>query len=303
MSSQTIFVKAGATSQTRDISLVQNAGATSPGNAITGLAYNTSSLTAYYRNGATGTVTAITLATQTVGGAYSSGGFVEASATNMPGLYRLDIPNAAIPATPGVCSTITFTGAASLATHHVYLVGSMFVDVDTIKTNPVVNGGTVTFPTGATLASTTNITAGTVTTATNVTTLSSGAISEASFATTAGTFNPLGIIDQGTAQAATGTTLQLRSATSFDADSEIVGSTVLIATASTGAGQSRVITAYTNSTDTATVDAWTTTPTGTITYKVFASPPASAANPVPADLRKVMGNAFTGSTKPYTTSA
>ncbi len=33
------------------------------------------------------------------------------------------------------------------------------VDVDTIKTNPVANGGTVTFPTNATLASTTNITA------------------------------------------------------------------------------------------------------------------------------------------------
>lgn len=45
------------------------------------------------------------------------------------------------------------------------------VDVETIKTNPVVNGGTITFPTTATLASTTNITAGTVTTATNVTTV------------------------------------------------------------------------------------------------------------------------------------
>lgn len=38
------------------------------------------------------------------------------------------------------------------------------VDVETIKTNPVVNAGTITFPTGATLASTTNITAGTITT-------------------------------------------------------------------------------------------------------------------------------------------
>lgn len=37
------------------------------------------------------------------------------------------------------------------------------VDVETIKTNPVANGGTVTFPTNATLASTTNITAGTIT--------------------------------------------------------------------------------------------------------------------------------------------
>jgi hypothetical protein len=45
------------------------------------------------------------------------------------------------------------------------------VDLETIKTNPVVNAGTVTFPTTATLASTTNITAGIVTTATNVTTV------------------------------------------------------------------------------------------------------------------------------------
>lgn len=43
------------------------------------------------------------------------------------------------------------------------------VDVDTIKTNPVVNGGTTTFPTNATLASTTNITGGTITTVTNLT--------------------------------------------------------------------------------------------------------------------------------------
>jgi len=38
------------------------------------------------------------------------------------------------------------------------------VDIETIKTNPVANGGTITFPSNATLASTTNITAGTVTT-------------------------------------------------------------------------------------------------------------------------------------------
>lgn len=44
-------------------------------------------------------------------------------------------------------------------------------DIQTIKGNPVVNGGTVTFPTNATLASTTNITAGTITTTTNLTNL------------------------------------------------------------------------------------------------------------------------------------
>lgn len=39
--------------------------------------------------------------------------------------------------------------------------GRHLADIDTIKTNPVVNAGTVTFPTTATLASTTNITAAT----------------------------------------------------------------------------------------------------------------------------------------------
>lgn len=48
------------------------------------------------------------------------------------------------------------TGAVSSAA-----TGIPKVDVDTIKTNPVVNGGTITFPTTATLASTTNITAAT----------------------------------------------------------------------------------------------------------------------------------------------
>lgn len=62
------------------------------------------------------------------------------------------------------------------------------VDVETIKTNPVVNGGTITFPTTATLASTTNITAGTITTATNVTTvngLAAGVITATSIASDA----------------------------------------------------------------------------------------------------------------------
>lgn len=102
----------------------------------------------------------------------------------------------------------------------------------------------------------------------SVTAVSSGAITEASFATTAGSFEPLGIVDQGTAQAATGTTLQLRSAAAF-ADDEIIGATIMVTGGSTGVGQSRTITDYVSSTDTATVATWTTTPTGTITYQVY----------------------------------
>jgi hypothetical protein len=48
-------------------------------------------------------------------------------------------------------STVALTGTTIAMTQK--------VDVETIKTNPVVNAGTITFPTTATLASTTNITA------------------------------------------------------------------------------------------------------------------------------------------------
>lgn len=64
-----------------------------------------------------------------------------------------------------ILQTGTGTGQLSFAS------GILKVDVDTIKTNPVANGGTITFPTNATLASTTNITAGTISTATAVTTV------------------------------------------------------------------------------------------------------------------------------------
>jgi hypothetical protein len=109
----------------------------------------------------------------------------------------------------------------------------------------------------------------------SVTTVSSGAISAASFATTAGAFAPLGVVDQGTAQSATGTTLVLRAAAAF-ADDELIGATIQITGGTTGVGQSRLITDYVSATDTATVAAWTVTPTGTITYKIYGTAPASA---------------------------
>jgi len=65
------------------------------GAGLTGLVFNSANLVAsYVRPGAARV--AITLGTQTVTGAYSSGGFVEVDSTNMPGLYRLDVPDAAL---------------------------------------------------------------------------------------------------------------------------------------------------------------------------------------------------------------
>jgi hypothetical protein len=100
---------------------------------------------------------------------------------------------------------------------------------------------------------------------------------EAAFDDTAGAVRWLGIVDQGTAQAATGTTLQLRSAAAF-ADDELIGATVVITGGSTGVGQSRLITDYVSATDTATVEAWTTTPSGTITYKIYGTAPSSGGS-------------------------
>ena len=88
------YVYAGLTSQTIDI-FIQDSSSTT-GDGLSGLVFNSASLVASYRKGATGSRVAITLATQTVGGAYSSGGFIEIDATNMKGVYRLDLVNASV---------------------------------------------------------------------------------------------------------------------------------------------------------------------------------------------------------------
>jgi hypothetical protein len=65
----------------------------STGLGKTGLVYNTSGLTCYYvRNAAAASV--VNLITQTPTGAWVSGGFSEIDQTNMPGIYRVDLPDA-----------------------------------------------------------------------------------------------------------------------------------------------------------------------------------------------------------------
>lgn len=121
---------------------------------------------------------------------------------------------------------------------------------------------------------------------------------ENAFDDTAGAVPWLGIIDQGTAQAATSSTLQLRAGASF-ADDDLTGAVIEITGGSAGVGQSRAILDYVGSTDTATVDPWTTTPIGTITYKVWASPPPSATAP-DVNVAKINGVTITGDGQPGT---
>jgi len=120
--------------------------------------------------------------------------------------FTIEAVSALRPTTAGRTLDVTATGGAGIdwanveaPTTTLALTGTTIattqkVDIETIKTNPVVNAGTVTFPTTATLASTTNITAGTITTATTATNLTN--------APTAGDFTSTMKTSIGTAVAA-----------------------------------------------------------------------------------------------------
>ena len=99
-----------------------------------------------------------------------------------------------------------------------------------------------------------------------------------------------GLVAYGTAQSVTDTTIVLAAASAF-ANDELLGATIVITGGTTGVGQARTITDYTLADDTATVDTWTTTPSGTITYAIFATPPSSAGSPITANVTQWNGSA------------
>jgi hypothetical protein len=71
---------------------------TSPSGAgLTGLVFNSSGLTAYYWREGSATATAINLLSGTPG-SWLSGGFSEVDTLNLPGVYQLDLPDAALAA-------------------------------------------------------------------------------------------------------------------------------------------------------------------------------------------------------------
>lgn len=104
-------IKVGSTSQTIYVFIADSTVTTGAGK--TGLVYNTSGLTAYYTLPLAAAV-AITLATlAAVTTAYASGGFKEIDATNCPGLYRLDLPDAALAS--GNAVIVYLRGATGMA--------------------------------------------------------------------------------------------------------------------------------------------------------------------------------------------
>lgn len=128
------LIKKGTTSFIAMISVDDSSSTT--GAKLTGLVYNSGSLTAYYaRAGAA--AASISLVTQTATGAYSSGGFVAVDGTNMPGVYRLDIPDAAL-ATGVDKVVVVLKGATNMVPVHLEIE---LTDVDTFDANVAKIGG------------------------------------------------------------------------------------------------------------------------------------------------------------------
>lgn len=103
--------KAGATSQIFQVFIRDSSSTTGAG--LTGLVFNSASLTAYYHRDTDTTATAITLVTMTVG-TFTSSGFKEIDATNMPGWYQFCPPNAALAAGAASCG-FHLKGATNMA--------------------------------------------------------------------------------------------------------------------------------------------------------------------------------------------
>jgi hypothetical protein len=105
-----LSVKRGTTSKVVRV-FIQDTTKTD-GSGLTGLVYNSGSLSAYYsREGDSGS-TAIALASAVVG-TWTSGGFVAVDGTNLPGIYELGLPNACL--SSGNSVVVMLKGAANMA--------------------------------------------------------------------------------------------------------------------------------------------------------------------------------------------
>lgn len=131
-----ITLKRDTTANGVYIYLVDSSGSLNAG--LTGLVYNTASLTAYYIK--SNASIAITLVDTSVG-VWIDGGFKEVDSTNMPGLYYFALPNTITSGGTNRFSSVVIRGAANLApfvlditTEENYL-GDINTNITNIDTN------------------------------------------------------------------------------------------------------------------------------------------------------------------------
>lgn len=242
------------------------------GAGLTGLVYNAAGLVASYVR-PLGSRVAITLATQTVTGAHSDGGFVEVDATNMPGVYRLDLPDAVVAS--GVDSAVVqLKGATNMppVTLELQLTAANLQDA--------VRAGLTALPNAAADA------------AGGLPISDAGGL-DLDAVKTRVDLVPVPIWS-GTLSAIAASSITFPGGYGINTQAQIV---VELLTGTNAAGRSRYAT-YSGAGDVWTVDkAWNadseTTPSGTITARAFSVPAEPATNLPRVDVRQVSGTAQT----------
>lgn len=122
-----LITKKGTTSKI--IRLFVKDSSVTTGVGLAGLVFNSAGLTAYYTREGAASATAITLVTATVG-TWTSSGFIEVDAVNMPGIYELHLPDAVLAS--GADSVMVFLkGAANMMPSSTEI--QLGVDVNTIE--------------------------------------------------------------------------------------------------------------------------------------------------------------------------
>jgi hypothetical protein len=216
-------------------------------------------LTAYYILPRAAPV-AITLATQTATGAWATGGFVEIDATNAPGWYRLDLPNAVLAS--GRFSDVMLKGATGMAPCN------LEIELTAINNQAATNGGLTALPAVASGTAGAVIKSGTSTAQLSVT----SGVASANVSQINGSAGAAQKLDRGvrgtviiTVGSASTTTSVIASSISptGQADGQFLGKVLTFDDNTTTAqlrGQSTVITAFTNGTSAFTVNALTVAP-------------------------------------------
>jgi hypothetical protein len=108
-----LSIKAGSTSQSLNIFIQDSTSTTGAG--LTGLTNATAGLTAYYALPKAAPVAITLAALAAITTAYASGGFVAVDGTNMPGWYRLDLPDASFVTGLGRFVSLHIKGATNMA--------------------------------------------------------------------------------------------------------------------------------------------------------------------------------------------
>jgi len=140
-----MIITAGKINVTVDVYFVDDDGGTAPGEPTTGLLFSdieTGGSASYHRQGAARVD--FTLITQTVAGVHADGGFIEIDSVNMPGLYRLDVPDAAF-ATGVDYVVIQLVAAGANNT----MMRPLLIDLTDVDLRDSVRGGMTALPNAA----------------------------------------------------------------------------------------------------------------------------------------------------------